>query len=653
TIIPSLVLPLSIVGTFIAMWALSFSLDILSLLALTLSVGFIIDDAIVVLENIVRHHENGSTAVEAALKGSKQIGFTIVSMTLSLIAVFIPLLFRGDITGRLFREFSMTLVISIAISAFISLTLTPLLCSKFLSSHQKETLVQKWATRWNQALLRFYDKTLKWCFRFRKTTLLAAAVSFGATIFLFRFVSVDLFPEEDRSFIWCAANLPKGISKEKTEQFESKIVAILRENPYIDSFLSLSFYGQQMFLMQLPPGNKRPPQATLIAEMQKQINSIPGVLAFIKGVQLISPGMGSHSGSKYQYILRGLNLEELQASAEKLKSALQALPEFPSVHVDLELNDPKLMIELFDEEIEKLGLSKQAVQHLLQQAYSGASIGKIEKETDQYKVFVELAPEFQKKPDSLSDLYLRTSEGISVPLKALARWKETVGLPSIPHIDLLPSATLSFDIAEGVALNKGLELLQRTAQATLPGSISAKLEGTAELIESTVRDTVLLIILAVVAMYIVLGILYESFLHPLTILSSLPLASLGGILTLLIFKEPLSLYSMIGFILLIGIVKKNGIMMVDHAIEVRKTKESSPFEAIYEACLVRLRPIMMTTIAAIMGALPIAIGIGAGADTRRGLGLVIAGGLLFSQLLTLYVTPIIYLYLETLKEKTR
>ena len=368
----------------------------------------------------------------------------------------------------------------------------------------------------------------------------------------------------------------------------------------------------------------------------------------MRGIQLISNSMGAHSTNTYQYVIRGADPAEVRASAEALKQKLLSDPTFVNPDISIKADDPKLEVEVFADRVEKLGLTRQALQTLLQSAYASGSLGKIEKNSEQYKVFLELGAQFQKNTSALSKLYLKTNEGTTVPLKAVASWHESVGLKNIEHIDLLPATILSFDIAKEKRTDDAFKLLKKISAETFPGSVSGKLEGTAEMVDKSSSDTVVLLILAVVAMYVVLGILYESFIHPLTILSALPFACLGGILTLLVFREPLSLFSMVGFLLLIGIVKKNGIMMVDYALEMQRTENKLPLDAIQEACLVRFRPIMMTTIAAVVGALPIAIGIGAGAETRRGLGLVIAGGLLFSQMLTLYITPILYLYLEKL-----
>lgn len=644
TMIAATALPLSIIGTFIVMQMLHFNLDLLSLLALTLAMGFVIDDAIVVLENIVRHREMGLSPLQAALQGSKQISFTIVSMTLSLVAVFIPLLFMGDVTGMLFREFSITLAISILVSGFISLTLTPMLSSRFLSSHNKP------APGFNNAFLNFYRRTLNWCLRHKKTTLAGAVACVVLTVMSFRFLTVNLFPEEDRGFIWSYVQLPSGMSKKDTESYQGRLNKIVQKHAAVDSFATLNFKDYQIYLIRLLPGD-RVPQAAVVGELQTQLNEIPGTQAFMRGIQLISNTMGMHAKNNYQYVLRGSNFDEVRASAEALKHKLAEYPAFLNPDLDIKADDPKLDIAIFEELAERLGLTRKSIQSLLQSAYAGGSIGKIERNSEQCEVFLELGSQFQKNTAALSKLHVKTPSGATVPLKAVASWKENVGLQNIQHIDTLSAAILSFDISKETNVEEAFAILKKLAAETLPGSVSGKLEGVAEMVEKTSNDTILLLLFAFVAMYVVLGILYESFVHPFTILSALPFACLGGILTLLAFKEPLSLYSMVGFLLLIGIVKKNGIMMVDYALEMQRKENKDSFNAIQEACLVRFRPIMMTTIAAVMGAVPIAIGIGAGSETRRGLGLVIAGGLIFSQFLTLYITPIIYLYLEKLRKK--
>ncbi len=647
TLIAAAALPLSIIGTFIIMYFLNFNIDILSLLALTLAMGFVIDDAIVVLENIVRHQEMGLTRMQAALKGSKQISFTILSMTLSLVAVFLPLLFMKDVTGMLFREFSVTLAVSILVSGFISLSLTPMLCSKFSSTHEKKSSLI--GTR----ILGFYDRSLNWCLNHRKTTLGFAGLCITATVFLFRALSINLFPEEDRGFIWSYLQIPSGLSQKDLAVFQDNLNEILQSHSAIDSYASLNFKDYQIYFIRLVPANMRAPQAAVVSELQTKLSAVPDVSPFMKGIQLISADGGGigFARSNYQYILRGSDFNEVRRAAEDLKQRLYSHPEIVNPSLDIRADDPKLEITVFEEQAEKLGLSRQRIQSLLQTAYSGASIGTIDKNAENYKVFLELDPAFQRNSDALAKLFLKTSNGTAIPLKAVAHWKESVGMQTINHIDLLPSAVLFFDIGKEVSPQVAMEIVKNAAAETLPPSVIGKLVGMADMVDSTANDTLLLLLLAVVAMYVVLGILYESFIHPITILSSLPFACLGGILTLLAFKEPLSLYSMVGLLLLIGIVKKNGIMMIDYALEIQRKEARPSLEAVKEACIVRFRPIMMTTIAAIMGAIPIAIGIGAGSETRRGLGLVIAGGLIFSQFLTLYITPILYFYLEKLSRK--
>jgi hydrophobic/amphiphilic exporter-1 (mainly G- bacteria), HAE1 family len=645
TLIAATALPLSVIGTFVVMHYLDFNIDILSLLALTLAMGFVIDDAIVVLENIVRHQEKGLSRMEAALKGSKEIGFTVLSMTLSLVAVFIPLLFMKDVTGRLFREFSVTLAVSILVSGFVSLFLTPMLCSKFSSAPSNHVVKESW-------LLKFYQPVLAWCLTRRKTTLTAAGALVVATVFLFRFLTFTLFPEEDRGTVWSFVQLPSGMSKNQSEQYQEKLTAIVQKHPAVKSFIALNFKDFEIFFIQLLDIKNRPPQTAVVSELQSQLNAVPGTMAFLRGMQLISTdGGGGFSQNKYSFVLKGSDLSEIRATAETLKQKLLASPLFAGPDHNMHADSPTLDVAIFEDQADKLGLSRQMIQSLLQSAYAGGSVGKITRGAEQYKVFLELSPNFQKKSATLANLYLKTPDQTMVPLKAVATWKEGASLQTIEHLDALPSATIFFDIAKDVKVQDAFAELQKIARETLPTTVTGSFEGMAEVMNNTSKDGIWLLILAVIAMYTVLGILYESFIHPLTILSALPFACLGGIITLLIFREPLSLYSMVGFLLLIGIVKKNGIMMIDYALDAQRTQNRRPLEAITEACRVRFRPIMMTTIAAVMGALPIAIGFGEGAETRRGLGLVIAGGLLFSQFLTLFITPILYLFFEKLRRK--
>lgn len=651
-LITIIALPLSLVGTFVIMYLSDFSLNLLSLLALTLSVGFVVDDAIVVLENIVRHQEKGSSPLEASLLGSKQICFTIVSMTLSLVAVFIPLFLMGGINGRLFNEFSVTLAAAILVSGFISLTLTPMLCSRFLSAHTTPTPLQKRVTNVNDKFTGYYGKTLKWCFRYPKLIFTFAILCMGVTVFLFSKLPVNLVPAEDRGFLFAHVSLPSGITAAQVNDYQQKMETLIRKNAYLNNFLSINSDKNLMFLVRLKPLNERPPQKGIIDDLQKSFDSIPGIQAFIQGYQLINLDIDYGKAGQYKFIVRGLEFANVEDATRSLTKALQSDPIFTFSRNSLENDSPKLVVHVNEEQAQKVGFTKQNIQELLQKAYGQGNIGKIQKGAIQKQIFLELLPEYQNNIGALNKLYLSTATGNIVPLKSLAHWIQQMGSSNFVRREQLPAATIRFSLADTIAPNEGLQKMEEIATQVLPSNVSGVLDGTAKAVSSTIRNTLLLLLAAAVVMYVTLGILYESFIHPLTILSSLPFAGLGGVLTLYIFGEPISIFSAIGFLLLIGIVKKNGIMMIDYALEAQK-KGANPKQAIFEGCLVRFRPIMMTTIAAIMGAVPIAIGFGDGAEMRRGLGLVIVGGLLFSQLLTLYVTPILYLIFDKLRVKKR
>lgn len=647
-LIASIALPLSLVGTFAVMYLLDFNLNLLSLLALTLSVGFVVDDAIVVLENIVRYQEKGSSPMEASLMGSKQICFTVLSMTLSLVAVFIPLLFLSGINGRLFREFSITLAVAILVSGFISLTLTPMLCSRFLSVHKAQTALQKGITGINSWMVGLYGKTLKWCFRFPKSILLIAVASIALTTYLFPKLPVSLIPPEDRGFLITFVNLPTGMGPAAIKKHQKNLEDLIQKNPHVEKFLDISYQGNLLFIIRLHPLPLRPPQPVVIAELQKMIDAIPGTQTFIQGYQLINLEFDLGNGGQYEFVVRGLDFKGVDDAAQALTKALQGHPELTFVQNSIKNDAPKLIVQVNEEMAHKLGFGKQHVQMLLRKAYGQGSVGTIQKGANQEKIYMELQHEYQNHSGALAKLHLMTENGHLVPLKSLATWKEQLGSPSLYRLEQLPAATLRFSLSDAIPPNKGLEKVEEVAAKVLPSDVSGVLTGSAKAIASTIRDTLLLLLAAAIVMYIVLGILYESFIHPLTILSSIPFAGLGGVLTLFLFGEPISIFSAVGFLLLIGIVKKNGIMMIDYAISAQKQGMSAE-DAIFEGSLVRFRPIMMTTVAAIMGAIPIAIGFGDGAEMRRGLGLVIVGGLMFSQLLTLYVTPIIFLAFEKLR----
>ncbi len=650
SMISSAALPLSLLGTCIIMYLAHFSLDLLSLLALTLSVGFVVDDAIVVLENIVRWQEKGNSPRQASLIGSKQICFTILSMTLSLVAVFIPLLFMSGTNGRLFREFSITLAVAILVSGFISLSLTPMLCSRYLTAHRGQNKLQYAIDNANAWAIGLYGRTLKICLRYPKSILLFALSCMAATVFLFSKLPVNLIPPEDRGFFFTVVNLPTGMDSPSIGAKQKKLDLLVQQNRSIESFLSLNFDGNLLYLVRLLPISQRPPQQQIIGEIQQLMDAIPGTMTFIQPYQLINLDIDFGNAGQYELVVRGLDFDTVEKATNDLTNLLKTHPEVTFAQHSLKHDAPMLTLHINEDLAHKLGFDKQKLQGLLQNAFGQASVGTLQKGAEQENIYMELLPEFQNYTDAPGSLYLTTESGNFVPFKSLATWEEKLGSPDLVRREQLPAASIRFSLSDGIAPNKGLELVENIAHNQLPGDTSGGLVGSAKLISSTIRDTLLLLLAAAVVMYIVLGILYESFIHPLTILSSIPFAGLGGILTLFLFGEPLSIFSAVGFLLLIGIVKKNGIMMVDYAIEAQK-EGSNAVQAIYDACLIRFRPIMMTTVAAVMGAVPIAIGFGDGAEMRRGLGLVIVGGLLFSQVLTLFVTPIIYLSFEQLAAK--
>ena len=658
TTIPSLALPLSIVGTFALMYPLGFSIDNLSLMALTLAVGFVVDDAIVMLENIVRHMEMGEPPLEAALSGSKEIGFTIVSMTISLAAVFIPVLFMPGILGRLFHEFAITICIAILISGIVSLSLTPMLCSRFLRPPRTEQHGRFYQAteRVFDALLRVYERSLRWVLRHRFGMLMASLLILVATGYLFVRIPKGFIPDEDQGAIFAITEAAQGVSFDAMSRHQLAVTDIIRQDPNVSVLFSTvvgssagsgSTVNQGRIFIHLKRHGTRASIPEILAELRPKLAAVPGLRVFLQPMPTIRIG-GQLTKSTYQFTLQGPDTTQLYSAAQELEQQMRELDVLQDVTSDLQVRNPELDVRIDRDRASSLGVSAEQIESALYSAYGDRWISTIYAPQNQYRVILGLLDRYQLDPTALAVLYVRSSNGRLIPLDAVTELHRGVGPLTVNHAGQLPAVTISFNLAPGVSLSQAVELVERLARGTLPASITTTFQGTAQAFQSSLSGLWLLLLAAVVVIYIVLGILYESFIHPLTILSGLPSAGFGALLTLELFGTELNIYGFVGLIMLIGIVKKNAIMQIDFALEAERDQGKRPIDAIYEGCVIRFRPIMMTTMAALLGTLPIALGIGAGAEARRPLGLAVVGGLVTSQLITLYLTPVYYTYLDRL-----